>query len=126
MALDGAFGHRIRGRRLDLGFTQREVAERVAKRLKKSNRRGFDVTYLSKIENGRLPPPSAPAILALAAELVDDADELLALAGKAPPDVGQALQRSKAARAFFRSATDMSLSEDDWKQLLDRLERNKK
>ena len=126
MALDETFGHRIRGRRLDLGFTQREVAERVAKRLKDNNRRGFDVTYLSKIENGRLPPPSAPAILALAEELADDADELLALAGKAPADVGEALQRSRGARTFFRSATDMSLSEEDWKRLLDTIKEKKK
>ena len=125
MALDEAFGHRIRRRRLELGFTQREVAERVARRLKESNRRGFDVTYLSKIENERLPPPSAPAILALATELADDADELLALAGKAPPDVGEALKRSKAARTFFRSATDMSLSEDEWKRLLDTIKEKK-
>jgi transcriptional regulator with XRE-family HTH domain len=59
------------------------LADRVAKRLKEDDRGGFDLTYLSKIENDRL-VPSAAVILALAAELNGNSDELLALAGKAP------------------------------------------
>ena len=75
------FGARIRALRLEAKLSQRDLADRLAKRLK-----GFDFTYLSKIENDRL-VPSASAILALAAELRGSSDELLALAGKAPADV---------------------------------------
>lgn len=114
------FGSRIKGLRLDARLSQRELAERLAKRLK-----GFDFTYLSKIENNRL-VPSAAAILALAAELKGNSDELLALAGKAPQDVGQMLQKSEGARMFFRSALTKGLSEEDWKKLLLRIEERKK
>lgn len=114
------FGSRIRALRLDAKLSQRDLADRLAKRLK-----GFDFTYLSKIENDRL-VPSASAILALAAELKGNSDELLALAGKAPADVGDMLQKSQGARMFFRSAMSTNLSEEDWKKLLQEIPKRKK
>ena len=118
-----AFGKRIRELRLKKPMSQRELAQRVAERLKEEDRRGFDFTYLSKIENGRLPPPSTAAILQLASVLQADSDELLALAGKAPPDVGQMLQKSEGARVFFRSAVSQDLTEDQWLELLRRIDK---
>ena len=117
------FGQRLRELRKKRNMTQRELAARVAERLKD---RGFDVTYLSKIENDRLPPPSTKTIIALAAVLEVDSDELLALAGKVPPDLGETLKRSEAARMFYRSARDRGLTEEDWKKLQQQLERAKK
>jgi transcriptional regulator with XRE-family HTH domain len=125
MAKADTFGQRVRELRLAKNLTQRDLAEKVGARLKEDDRRGFDFTYLSKIENDRMPPPSIPAILQLASVLGANSDELLALAGKAPPDVGQALSISPGARAFFRSATNLDLSEDDWKELLERLRQQK-
>lgn len=107
-------------------LTQRDLAERVAARLREEDLRGFDFTYLSKIENDRLPPPSVAAIIALAEELDADKDELLALADKAPPDVSQALKRSEGARTFFRSAVNEKLSEEEWQKLLESLDRIRK
>lgn len=107
-------------------LTQRELAERVAKRLREDDRRGFDFTYLSKIENDRLPPPSGAAIMALAEELGADPDELLALADKAPADLGEAMKKSEGARTFFRSAVNENLSDDEWNRLLESLKRLKK
>ena len=104
-------------------LTQRQVAQRAAARLNSDPARGFDVTYLSKIEKARLPPPSAKAVIALATVLDTDADDLLALSGKTPPDMGEKLMESPGARAFFRSAVDMDLSEKDWYRLLDELTR---
>lgn len=107
-------------------LSQRDLAVRVAKRLKDEDRRGFDFAYLSKIENDRLEhPPSASALIALAAELKTDSDELLALAGKAPPDVGELLKKSQGARMFFRSAMSTRLSEEDWKRLLEENQKRK-
>lgn len=114
------FGSRIKALRLEAKLSQRDLADRLAKRLK-----GFDFTYLSKIENDRL-VPSASAILALAAELNGNSDELLALAGKAPADVGDMLQKSQGARMFFRSAMSTNLSEEDWKKLLQDIPKKKK
>ena len=125
MAKKVTFGTFIRDRRKELQINQRAVAERVAARLKADDGRGFDFSYLSKIENDRLPPPSTPAILALAAVLSTSADELLALAGKAAPDIGEKFKESEGARVFFRSAVDMQLSEKDWTQLLETMKRRK-
>lgn len=123
-------GSRIRDLRLEVPLSQRALAERVAKRLRDEDRRGFDFTYLSKIENDRLPhTPSSSAIIAIseviAAELGRNSqelsDELLALAGKVPPDVGELLKGSEGARMFFRSALATGLSEDAWRQLLEQI-----
>ena len=100
-------GSRLRELRLAARLSQRDLADRVAKRLKEDDRGGFDFTYLSKIENNRL-VPSAAVILALTAELNGDSDELLALAGKAPADVGDMLKQSEGARMFFRSAMSLT------------------
>jgi transcriptional regulator with XRE-family HTH domain len=115
-------GTSIKSLRLQAKLSQRDLADRVSKRLKG----GFDFTYLSKIENDRLEhPPSAAAIMALAAELNGNSDELLALAGKAPPDVGDMLKKSEGARMFFRSALSSELSEEDWNKLLQTLQKKK-
>jgi len=126
MSKKQTFGTRIRELRLAKHLSQRELAEQVAIRLKEDDRRGFDFTYLSKIENDRLPPPSTAAILQLAAALDANSDELLALAGKAPPDMGETLKKSAGARAFYRSATNLNLSEEDWKKLIEKLKRDNK
>lgn len=106
-------------------LSQRELAKRVENRLRDGGYRGFDFTYLSKIENDHLPPPSTAAIIALAHELDANPDELLALAAKPPPDVGQVMKRSKAARLFFRLAVNESLSEAEWEKLLESIKRIK-
>lgn len=120
------FGQLIREFRLAKKLSQRELADRVAARLKEEDLGGFNFTYLSKIENNRLPPPSISVIIQLATELEADSDELIALAGKTPPDVGEALKKSEGARAFFRSAINHNLSENDWKKLLENIKKNEK
>ena len=124
MSTKRTLGTEIRALRLQAKRSQRDLADRVAKRLKEDDRSGFDFTYLSKIENDRL-VPSAAVILALAAELNGNSDELLALAGKAPADIGEMLKKSEAARMFFRSALSTRLSEEDWKKLLKDIQKPK-
>ena len=119
------FGEKIKELRKKRNLSQRELAERVEKRLLNEGKRGFDFTYLSKIENGVLPPPSVQAIMQLAEELEADSDELLALAGKISPDVGKTLQESTSARMFYRSAMEVGLGEEDWKNLLEQIKEKK-
>jgi HTH-type transcriptional regulator, competence development regulator len=126
MGAKKSFGQTIRDLRKAKTLTQRELAERVTARLREEDRRGFDFTYLSKIENDRLPPPSVVAIVALAEELDANPDELLALATKAPTDLGEAMKKSEGARTFFRSAVNEHLSEEEWNRLLESLKRLKK
>jgi transcriptional regulator with XRE-family HTH domain len=61
----------------DARFSVRQVAARV----------GLEPSYLSKIERGLQPPPGEVAIRALAEDLGEDADVLLALAGKVSSDL---------------------------------------
>ena len=125
MGGERTFGARIRELRKARKLDQPTLAERVAARLQAQGRRGFDVTYLSKIENAKVDPPSTPAIIALAEELGADAYELIALAGKVPPQIGETLRVSEGARIFYRSAIDLSLSEQDWQHLLEEARRRK-
>lgn len=79
------FGMTIRTLRKGQGFTQRKLAAEL-------QRAGFraDMTYISKIETGKLPHgPSLDLIRALAAILQTDTEQLLDLAGKFDPKVLQ-------------------------------------
>lgn len=64
-------------------FSLRKVAQRV----------GIEPSYLSKIERGEQPPPSETMIVALAQELGEDKDVLLALAGKVSSDLQEAIRK---------------------------------
>ena len=76
------FGSHIRTvregfRREDRAFSVRQVAQRI----------GVEPAYLSKIERDRVAPPSEATIRRLAAELDEDSDVLLAMAGKVSSDL---------------------------------------
>ena len=76
------FGPYIRAARealamADRRFSLRQVAARV----------GVEPAYLSKIERGVFAPPSEETICRLAVELGEDADVLLAMAGKLSRDL---------------------------------------
>ena len=58
-------------------YSLRQVAERV----------GIEPSYLSKIERGVLSPPSEATIVKIAADLEEDKDVLLAMAGKLSTDL---------------------------------------
>jgi len=99
--MSNTFGQRLRQLRLEQCANQRDLAQRV----------GIDFTYLSKIENSRMPPPAAATIVRLAKALHADTDELLLLANKVPRDITPILTRSRAMPAFLRSIDDLSADE---------------
>lgn len=83
-----AFGPYVRQRReslltKDRTFTLRQVAQRL----------GVEPSYLSKIERGDQPPPSEEKIVMLAEILDENADVLLAMAGKVSKDLQDAIRR---------------------------------
>jgi len=105
------FGERLREIRREKGLTLREVAQRA----------GIDFTYLSKIENGRVPyTPAAETIRQLADALKVDSIELLTLADKLPKEL-EPLKTNQQARRFFDRATKVA-SPGDWEAFLDLLE----
>jgi len=84
------FGARLRQLRNRAGLSQRKLADRV----------GIDYSYLSKIENGVIPPPSEQVIRRLAEVLDADGGELLRLAGKITGDVSSMLKKRGAMRVL--------------------------
>jgi transcriptional regulator with XRE-family HTH domain len=82
------FGEYVRSRREarrreDRRFSVRQVAARI----------GVEPSYLSKVERGEQAPPSEEKIHALARELGEDPDILLALAGKVSSDLREIIRR---------------------------------
>jgi HTH-type transcriptional regulator, competence development regulator len=67
----------------DMRFSLRQVAARI----------DVEPAYLSKVERGLVPPPSEATILKLAADLGEDADMLLAMAGKVSSDLQKIILR---------------------------------
>jgi transcriptional regulator with XRE-family HTH domain len=86
--MDATFGNFIRERREQLRRTSSDYSIR-----KLAARVGFQPSYLSKVERGEVAPPSEERILALAAELGEDPDVLLALAGKVSAELQQVIRR---------------------------------
>src|SRR5438105_1030672 len=90
------FGQRLQELRKAKGWTLRDLAAKV----------GVGFTYLSKAENGKLAfadYPGEALILKLAAALDADADELLFMAQKIPPQIRErVLQRPDAFRKLAR------------------------
>jgi HTH-type transcriptional regulator, competence development regulator len=84
-----SFGDYLRQRREQLYATDpRYSLRRIAASIE------VEPSYLSKIERGEQPPPSERTVLALARELGEDPDVLLALAGKVSTDL-QAIIRKR-------------------------------
>ncbi len=105
------FGERLREIRKEKRLTLREVAGSA----------GIDFTYLSKIENGRIPyTPAVETIRELASALKVDAIELLTLANKLPAEL-EPLKTNQQARRFFDRAAKVA-SPGDWEAFLDLLE----
>ena len=75
----GRYVRTAREKRLreDRTFSVRQVAQRI----------GVEPSYLSKIERDQVAPPSEATISRLAQELGEDADLLLAMAGKVSSDL---------------------------------------
>lgn len=94
-------------------MSQRDLSERV----------GIDFTYLSKIENARVEPPSEAVIRKLARELAvplqrdatELGDELTVLAGKFPSDLAALLQEHSYTLAELRRSLSGDVrTREDW------------
>ena len=107
---------RLRSLRKQAQMSQRDLAERI----------GIDFTYLSKIENGRVEPPSEAVLRNIAKELaealgedeIEMADGLITLAGKIPSDLAATLSRNPEAVRFLRSIGDDVWPSEEWRRLM--------
>jgi transcriptional regulator with XRE-family HTH domain len=72
---------------------------------------GIDFTYLSKIENGKVDPPSEEKIKAMANKLDIDPEEFLGLAGKVSSDqIRRAVQSNPEVGILLRKLQSRQLS----------------
>lgn len=101
------FGSALRDLRRRARLSQRALAGQT----------GLDFSYISKLENGRLPPPAADTVVAICRVLGEPPEALLALTGKIPSEVQQALSTNAGAQRFMREAQRFELTEEDWERL---------
>ena len=100
---DADFGEHLRRLREERGqddpsFSLRQVAMRC----------GITPAYLSRVERGEVAPPGEETLVRLAADLGEDADVLLALAGKVSSDLRAAIMaRPKLFAELIRAMKQM-------------------
>jgi len=115
--IEMTFGDRLRDLRKERGLTQKELASKVR----------IDFTYLSKIENDRMPPPSEKTIVELARELGAHEDELLLLAKKVPRSMRNLIVERKDVPVILRRIIEDDLTEEELTQFIeDRKKREEK
>lgn len=107
------FGQILRELRRSKGVSQRELAGIV----------GVDFSYISKVENDRLPPPAADTIVRICEALGILPDRLLAGTGKVPTEVRQMISGSPSALQFMREAHQMALTDDEWTAMVGQMKR---
>ena len=107
------FGQTLKEIRRSKGVTQRQLAAAV----------GVDFSYISKVENDRMPPPAADTIVKICEKLGVPSDELLAMTGKMPTPVKEAISEKPAAQQFLREAQTMTLTDDEWGALTQQLKK---
>lgn len=101
------FGQIFRDKRRTAGVSQRRLAELA----------GVDFSYISKVENGRLPPPAADTLARLAKVIACPAEELLAAAQKLPTGVETRISGDPAAVRFLQEASDLNLTGAEWEHM---------
>jgi transcriptional regulator with XRE-family HTH domain len=97
------FGSSIRKLRKERGISLRDLADRVK----------IDFTYLSKIENGKVDPPSERIIKLVAKELDTDSEELLNLAGKVSSEqIRKAVESNPSVGILLRKLQSRNLTNE--------------
>ena len=107
------FGQTLKDIRRSKSITQRELATAV----------GVDFSYISKVENDRMPPPAADTIVKICEKLGVPPDRLLAMTGKMPTPIKEAISETPAAQQFLREAQTMTLTDDEWETLTQQLKK---
>ncbi len=102
------FGERLRELRKQQEMSQRDLALLVE----------VDFTYISKLESGSQLPPSALTIHRIAQALDADQDELMALAGKIPDGLRQAVKDNPLLAELVRVLSQRVLSDETYRQMM--------
>jgi HTH-type transcriptional regulator, competence development regulator len=106
------FGSTLKQLRRDRGMSQRQLADLV----------GVDFSYISKLENDRLPPPASETIARIAEKLGAPMADLHAAAHKLPDASAEGVVGHPGAQRFLELAASMQLSGTEWEALLGQLQ----
>ena len=106
-----SFGTVLREKRRAAGLSQRQLAEKV----------GVDFSYISKLENGRLPPAADDTVVRICTILGCPAEEFFTAAKKLPTELGESLVGEPAAIRFLQEASRLQLSQKEWERMLGEL-----
>lgn len=109
-----SFGQYLKKIRTEKKISQRALAVNV----------GVDFTYLSKIENDKMPPPSEETLRKLASELNTDVDTLILMANKMPSEYKGFLKSSKDMPLMLRTLS--GLPEDKQKEVFEFIKKKNK
>jgi HTH-type transcriptional regulator, competence development regulator len=101
------FGSHLRDLRKRCRMTQQQLADAV----------GIDFTYLSKIENDRVDPPSQETIRKLASALEVNADDLILRAGKVDPALKVAAAAEPQLALLLRTVSRKRLTPDQYRRM---------
>lgn len=102
------FASTLREKRRAAQLSQRKLADLA----------GVDFSYISKLENGRLPAPASDTIVRLATILKCPAEELLAAAKKLPEGLEDSISSQPEAQRFLQEASDLKLSPEEWDRMI--------
>jgi transcriptional regulator with XRE-family HTH domain len=101
------FSEKLRELRRAAAISQRKLAELA----------DVDFSYISKLENARLPAPAASTILRLAEILGCPAEDLLSAGQKMPGEVESQIAGQPEAQHFLREASELELTPSEWEQM---------
>lgn len=110
------FGSLLRRSRVKAGFGLREFAQKVE----------LSPTYISRVETGKIPPPTQRRIKTMARLLHVPVDELYNAAGKVDPEIEAYIRRVRTLPAFLRTAKKAGLGEADFASRTKQLQRKLK
>lgn len=108
-----SFGDTLKTIRRAKGISQRELASKA----------GVDFSYISKVENDRLAPPSAETIIKLSQILDVPSEVLLSKSGKVSSEIKDILSSSPEAIRFLNEAKELKLTGKEWDLLTDNLKK---
>lgn len=102
------FGSYLRDLRRSRRLTQQQLADAV----------GVDFTYVSKVENGRVDPPSEGTIRKIAEVLEADPEDLVIRAGKVDPALKEAAAAEPQLALLLRTMSRKRPSPDQYRAML--------
>jgi len=111
--MDQTFGQLLKGIRREKGVSQRELADKV----------GIDFSYISKVENDRMAPPSADTIQRMCEVLQVSTEILLSKSGKLTGELSDAMTSSPSAIKFMNEIKDMQLTAHEWDRMITNLKK---